>query len=157
MTLTGRRREIAQVERLLERASRGSGGVLVLAGPEGSGRTALASLAADAARRRGFDVHRAAVVAGRPGRWAWAQLLRHALWAASRGLPGPARSLSAALAGLPPDGDPVVQLALLAESAEGFLDIDAGLVRLLEAVLPRVTSEDDRARLLARLARALLG
>src|SRR6266571_3833864 len=78
MTLTGRRREIAQVERLLERASRGSGGVLVLAGPEGSGRTALASLAADAARRRGFDVHRAAVVAGRPGRWAWAQLLRDA-------------------------------------------------------------------------------
>jgi len=260
MALLGRRREIAMVQGLLDRAGEGSGGVLVLAGPEGSGRTALASLAAGTARRRGFDVHRAAAVAGRPGRWAWAQLLRdagaperiisglladpgpldldsaaaalsggqrrrllvvdhvdrgggqaiemlsalagravtgptavlvtsavplgvgqelwlraltpaeigavtgerrpqvrQALWAASRGRPGPARSLSAALAGMPPDGDPVVQLALLAESAEGFLDIDVGLVRLLETALPRATSQDARARLLARLARALLG
>ncbi len=78
MALLGRRREIAMVQGLLDRAGEGSGGVLVLAGPEGSGRTALASLAAGTARRRGFDVHRAAAVAGRPGRWAWAQLLRDA-------------------------------------------------------------------------------
>jgi tetratricopeptide (TPR) repeat protein len=259
MALIGRRREIAEVERLLDSAAAGSGGVLVVAGPAGSGRTTLATEAVRAARQRGFDVHRAAAVAGRPGRWVWAQLLRdagapgelvtglladpgpldldsaaaalcagprrllaiddadrggpqtaelvallagraatgqtavlvtaavplgvarelwlgplspaelgkltgerrpevrQALWAAARGMPGPARPLAAALAALPPDGDPVVQLALLAESAEGFLDIDAGLVRLLETALHRVAGQDARARLLARLARALLG
>src|SRR6266542_2644196 len=247
MALLGRRLEIWLVQGLLDRAGEGSGGVLVLAGPEGSGRTALASLAAGTARRRGFDVHRAAAVAGRPGRWAWAQLLRdagaperiisglladpgpldldsaaaalsggqrrrllvvdhvdrgggqaiemlsalagravtgptavlvtsavplgvgqelwlraltpaeigavtgerrpqvrQALWAASRGRPGPARSLSAALAGMPPDGDPVVQLALLAESAEGFLDIDVGLARLARALLGDAAAADRR-------------
>jgi hypothetical protein len=76
MALIGRRREIAVVRGLLDRAGEGSGGVLVVAGPDGSGRTALANLAADEARRRGFDVYRAAAVAERPGRWAWAQLLR---------------------------------------------------------------------------------
>ena len=260
VTLIGRRRELAELQRLLDRAAAGSGGVLVLAGPDGSGRTALANAAAQAAGQRGFAVHRAAVIAGRPGRWAWAQLLRdvgapeeivsglladpgpleldtaaaalcggpqrrllvvdhadrggaqaiemlgaaagrvvtgqtavlvtttvplgvgpelwldpltpaeigavtgerrprlrHALWAASHGLPGPALALAAALAGPTPDGDPVVQLALLAESAEGFLDIDAGLIRLLETALDRAAGQDDMARLLARLARALLG
>jgi len=257
--LVGRRLELAQVEDLLERAGDGSGGVLVVAGPAGSGRTALADVAAEGGRRRGFEVLRVAAVAGRPGRWVWAQLLRdagvadelvsgllgepgplaldaaavalcsgprrlvvvddadrggpeaiellavlagrvvtgptavvatsavplgvgrelwlggltpaevgavtgehrpdvrHALWAASRGLPGPARSLAAALAEIGPDGDAVVQLALLTESAEGFLDIDTGLVRLLESALQRAAEPGARARLLARLSRALLG
>ncbi len=83
--------------------------------------------------------------------------VRHALWVASHGLPGPARSLAAALAERGSQGDPVVQLALLAESAEGFLDVDTGLVRLLESALQRAAGPEVRARLLARLARALLG
>jgi hypothetical protein len=260
MALIGRRRELAEVRRLLDRAAAGSGGVLVLAGRDGSGRTALANAAVEAAGQLGFAVHRAAAIAGRPGRRPWAQLLRdvgapdamasgllaepgpldldtaaaalcvgqhrrllvvdhadrggaqaiemlavlagragtgpaavlvtsavplgvgrelwlgpltpaevgavtgekrpqvrHALWAASHGMPGVARSLAATLAGLPPDEDPVLQLALLAESAEGFLDIDAGLVRLLETALDRAAGPDARARLLGRLARALLG
>lgn len=83
--------------------------------------------------------------------------MRHTLWVASCGLPGPARSLMAALGEIGPDDDAVVQLALLAESAEGFLDIDTGLVRLLESALQRVTEPGLQARLLARLSRALLG
>src|SRR6266542_1800724 len=139
MALLGRRREIAMVQGLLDRAGEGSGGVLVLAGPEGSGRTALASLAAGTARRRGLTPAEIGAVTGerRPQ-------VRQALWAASRGRPGPARSLSAALAGMPPDGDPVVQLALLAESAEGFLDIDVGLARLARALLGDAAAADRR-------------
>ena len=82
--------------------------------------------------------------------------VRQALWVASRGLPGPARALAATLdAGA--GGDPVVALALGAVSGEGFLEVDTGLVRLLETALSRVAEDGARARLLARLAHALLG
>ena len=82
--------------------------------------------------------------------------VRHALWVASRGLPGPARALAAAL-DTDVEGDPVVALALGAVSEEGFLEVDTGLVRLLETALSRVVEDRARARLLARLAHALLG
>ena len=55
--------------------------------------------------------------------------VRHALWVASRGLPGPARALAATL-DADAGGDPVVALALSTESAEGFLEVDAGLVQV---------------------------
>jgi hypothetical protein len=260
VVIAGRRRELDAMEMLLQRAGAGlGGGVLVLAGPAGSGRTALADAAAERARRRGFPVLRVATAGGGPGRWAWARLLRdagapdelvarmlaepgpmdldaaavalcagpprlvlvddvdrggaettelltilagrvaagqlavvatsgvplgvgselwlgalspeeigaatgedrpdvrHALWAASRGLPGPARSLAAVLAALPPGADPVVKLALSAESAEGFLTVDTGLVILTETALQRAADDRTRARLLARLAYGLLG
>jgi hypothetical protein len=256
--LVERRRELGELARLLDRAGAGSGGVLVVAGPAGSGRTALADVAAVVARGRGVHVLRGTPAGGRPGRWVWAQLVRdaggsdelavrllaepgpldldaaavalcsgpprliivddldrggpdavallavlagravaapvavlvtsgtplgiggevwlsplsaagigavtgearpevrHALWVASRGLPGPARSLAATLhAGR--DADPVVTLALGAVSREGFLEVDTALVRLLETALGRVAEDRARARLLARLARALLG
>ena len=82
--------------------------------------------------------------------------VRHALWVASRGLPGPARALAATL-DADAGGDPVVALALGAVSGEGFLEVDTGLVRLLETALGRVAEDRARARLLARLAYALLG
>ena len=57
MALAGRRREIAQVERLLERAGQGSGGVLVLAGLDMPGLLAALSVSADewVLRRDGPD------------------------------------------------------------------------------------------------------
>ena len=76
MALVGRRAELAQLADLLDRAQDKSGGVLVVAGLAGSGRTALAEAAVEGGRRRGFEVLRAAAVYGRPGRWVWAQLLR---------------------------------------------------------------------------------
>jgi tetratricopeptide (TPR) repeat protein len=258
--LVERRGVLGEVASLLDRGGARSGGVLVVAGPPGSGRTALADAAVEQARRRGFEVLRGTPVAGRAGRWVWAQLVRdaggagelvarllaepgdfdldldgaavvlcsgprrlivvddldrggpdavavlpvlagrviaapvavlvtsrislgigsevwlgplspaaigvvtgetrhevrHALWVASRGLPGPARALAATLdSGAA--GDPVVALALGAVSGEGFLEVDTGLVRLLEMALSRVAEDGARARLLARLAHALLG
>jgi tetratricopeptide (TPR) repeat protein len=82
---------------------------------------------------------------------------RHAVWVASRGMPGIARKLAGQLAGLPPGRDALVQLALQTNQPGEFLGVDAGVVRLLEAALERATDDVSRARLLARLSRELLG
>ena len=82
---------------------------------------------------------------------------RHAVWLASGGLPGVARSLAADLAASDDQADPLVHLALTAPSQADFLDVDTGLVRLLELALPRAPDDNTKARLLARLAHELLG
>jgi hypothetical protein len=82
---------------------------------------------------------------------------RHAVWLASGGLPGVARSLAADLATSTDEAGPLVRLALIAPSQAEFLDVDTGLVRLLELALPRAPEDNTKARLLARLARELLG
>ena len=259
MAVVGRRREMAEVERLFDCAAGGQGGVLVITGPSESGRTELAAAAAREGARRGFEVLRTAAMRGQPGLLVWAQLLRdagapddlvsrllgepgpldldtiacelaagslrllviddidyggeaalqvlrvvaaraaasttavivtsvlppglgtelrlgglsegelaavvpevppearHAVWLASRGLPGVARSLAAELAASGDDLDPLVHLALTAPSQAEFLDVDTGLVRLLEMAIPRAPDDSTRARLLARLAHELLG
>jgi len=80
----------------------------------------------------------------------------HALWVASRGLPGAARSLARELAGLTQKDDPIVHLALRAAPATAFLDVDVNLIRLLEIAAERAADDGTRARVLARLARELL-
>lgn len=82
--------------------------------------------------------------------------VRRALWLASGGLPGPAVSLAAQLAGLAAGADPVVDLALRAPSQVTFLAVDPPLVRLLELAAGRGAEGSLRARVLARLARELL-
>ncbi len=67
-----------QIGRVLECARGGVGGLLVLVGPPGSGKTVMAEAAAREAHRRGLDVLRASPAAGQPGRLVWAQLLRDA-------------------------------------------------------------------------------
>jgi tetratricopeptide (TPR) repeat protein len=253
----GRRHELQEIGRLLERAAGGAGGLLAITGAPGAGKTALAGAAAELAASRGFEVLRAAPAEGQPGRLVWAQLLRdidapddlvtrlagneaapldldaaarhltargprliliddvdrggpdaaamlsvvaarcaasgtvviattsvplglrtelridglsqadlaealqvtgtetaHALWMASRGLPGVALPLAREL---PPDQDPVVHLALRAAPTARFLDVDQNLVRLLELAAERPSDDATRARVLARLARELLG
>jgi hypothetical protein len=259
MAVVGRRREIAEVERLLARAAGGQGGVLAITGPPGSGRSELALASAREGARRGFEVLRTAAVRGTSGPLVWAQLLgdagapqdlalrllggagpldldtvaralvrggrrllviddidhggpevlqvlpavaaraaasstavvvtsvlpvglgtemrlvglsqdelaavlpdvepgvRYGVWLASGGLPGVARSLATELTGSGGDLDPLVHLALTAPSQAEFLDVDTGLVRLLEMALPQAPDSTRRARLLARLARELLG
>ena len=260
MRIVGRRGELEQIGRLLDHAGAGAGGLLVVVGPAGAGKTALLEAAASEARGRGFDVLRASPAEGHPGRLVWAQLLRdagapddlaaglvtgnpgtleldsaarhlvsesprlilvddierggrdaievlsvvaarcraattaviaaaaapvgpgpelrlaglseedlataaggleagaaRALWVASRGLPGAALPLARELASLPENADPVVYLALRAPSTARFLDVDANLVRLLEAAADRADGDGTRARVLARLARELLG
>jgi hypothetical protein len=82
---------------------------------------------------------------------------RHAVWLASGGLPGVARSLAADLAGGTERAGALVHLALTAPSQADFLDVDTGLVRLLELALPQAPDDSTKARLLARLAHELLG
>jgi tetratricopeptide (TPR) repeat protein len=81
----------------------------------------------------------------------------HALWVASRGLPGVALSLARELADLAGNQDPVLHLALRAAPATAFLDVDANLVRLIELAAERAGDNATRARILARLAGELLG
>jgi tetratricopeptide (TPR) repeat protein len=259
MAVVGRRREIAEVERLLDRAAGGQGGVVAITGPSGSGRSELALASAREGARRGFEVLRAAAVRTTSGPLVWAQLLADAgapqdlalrllggagpldldtvaralvsggrrllviddidhggpqalqvlpavaaraaasstavvvtsvlpvglgtemrlsglsqqelaamlpdvepgvcygVWLASGGLPGAARSLAGGLTGSGGDLDPLVHLALTAPSQAEFLDVDTGLVRLLEMAVPRAPDSTTRARLLARLAHELLG
>lgn len=82
---------------------------------------------------------------------------RHGVWLASGGLPGAARSLAADLAASTDETGPLVRLALTAPSQAEFLDVDTGLVRLLELAVPQAEEDSTKARLLARLARELLG
>lgn len=259
MLVTGRRAELAEVGHLLDGAGRGTGGLLVITGPAGSGKTLIAESAAADARARGFEVLWARPAEGQPGRLVWARLLRgagapdgtiaaliadnagpldlddaaahlasgprrlividdvdrggpdaaamlpvvaahcqraavavlataasplglqaelrlgglsemelakalgdldpemsHALWLASRGLPGVARQLARELADM--DGaDPVVHLALTATASTLFLAVDTTLVRLLEIAVGRARDDATKARVLAKLARELLG
>jgi tetratricopeptide (TPR) repeat protein len=254
VTLIGRRRELAAVERLLGRAAAGTGGHLVVTGPAGAGKTALAGAAADLARARGVPVLRVAGTGLQSGPSVWDQLLGdldagelppdatprdldraaraisrggprlllvddvdragapavaflallasrlgsgatallatarsplgvepelrlggltepelasltnglpaetvHAVWLASGGLPGAALGLAGELAGLDATVDAVIHLALTVPSRAEFLDLDAGLIRLLEAAAGRPLPPAIRARVLARLARELLG
>ena len=256
----GRRAELAELGRLLDGASRGAGGLLVISGPAGAGKTLIAESAAATARDRGFEVLWARPADGQPGRLAWAGLLRdvgapdslvaglmaddagpldldgaaaylvsgpprlivvddvdrggtdatamlsvvgarcrqtaaavlatstrplgvepelrlgglsgaefaamvggldqetsHALWLASRGLPGVATRLARELADRKDGADPVVHLALESTAATLFLKVDTNLIRLLETAIGRARDDATSARLLARLARELLG
>ena len=72
----GRDREVAELSALLERAAQGGGGVLVMWGAPGAGKSALADAVAADAGRRGFEVLRMAVGSAGAGRLPWAQLLR---------------------------------------------------------------------------------
>jgi tetratricopeptide (TPR) repeat protein len=259
VVLAGRRREMAEVGRVLDCAADGRGGVLAITGPPGSGRTELAAAAAREGARRGFTVLRTSAIPGQPGALAWARLLadagapdelvsrvldddagllvldsavrvlsngsrrllviddidhggaaalrllemvaarvaaagtavvvtsvlpvgvgtqlrltglsedelaavlpglapqdRRAVWLASAGLPGAARSLAADLAASPGTASPLVRLALTAPSQAEFLGINTGLIRLLELALPQAPDDATKARLLSRLARELL-
>jgi tetratricopeptide (TPR) repeat protein len=83
--------------------------------------------------------------------------LARALWLASRGLPGVALRLARELDGLGGHDDPVVHLALGAKPATPFLAVDTDLIRLLELARGRAAGAGARARVLAKLARELLG
>jgi tetratricopeptide (TPR) repeat protein len=75
--LVGRARELTALERLLDGASRGRGGIHVLSGAPGIGKTRLADEAAARATARSFTVAwgRAWETGGAPAYWPWIELL----------------------------------------------------------------------------------
>lgn len=225
MSLVGRRRELAEVGRLLDRAEAGAGGCLVVTGPAGAGKTALIDAAAELAGARGVPVVRAAgqghgltiedrlladsgprlllvddvdragtaaveslaPFAAKPGATVLlataarslgvtpevrlgglsepelAELapylpgaVVHVVWLVSGGLPGAALGFAREVAGLDA-AEALVQLSLTAPSRAEFLDLDVGLIRLLEVAAGRPLPPAVRARVLGRLARELLG
>jgi hypothetical protein len=72
--IIGRHREFAAIDELLDQAAAGTGGLLVLTGPAGSGRTALAEAAADRAAQRGFEVIRLPAGAEEQGSALWTRV-----------------------------------------------------------------------------------
>lgn len=76
----GRADELARVDRLLEGLARGGGGVVLVAGEAGIGKTRLAEAVAERARARGVLVAwgRSFESEGTPAFWPWVEVLRHA-------------------------------------------------------------------------------
>lgn len=109
--LVAREDELAQVEARVAAVRRGQGGVLLLAGEAGVGKTRLAEEAAELAAARGFRVARGGCVDGTaPAFWPWTQVLR-------------ATGDAALLAGAVPvpDGDPDAALYALYETVVAAL------------------------------------
>ena len=72
--LVGRRLELTEMTRVLERAASGSGALLVLHGPRGAGKSVLVSEMVAAATERGFTVRRAAAAPGLADGAPWSAL-----------------------------------------------------------------------------------
>jgi tetratricopeptide (TPR) repeat protein len=75
--LVGREQHFAALRSGAERARKGAGGLFVLTGPAGIGKTRLADELAADAERMGLEVHwgRAWETGGAPPYWPWAQIL----------------------------------------------------------------------------------
>lgn len=76
MPLNGRDAELAEIDDLFGRVEAGAGGTLVITGPAGVGRTALAHWAVDRAAARGWQVLNTAAPRRQTGLLVWARLLR---------------------------------------------------------------------------------
>lgn len=97
--LIGRAHALAVAERELDRVVAGRGGLLLVSGEAGIGKSALAAEVGSAASRRGALVAAAACTdtEGTPGRWPWVQVVRRLAriadtdeWAAATGAAGDA-------------------------------------------------------------------
>src|SRR5262249_2040536 len=124
----GRTEEFARISERLDAAHRGDGGVLLIAGEPGIGKTRLAEEAARLARERGFRAlwGRCYEDGGAPAYWPWIQALRAWL-----------REVGPALAAGDASVDALVLAQLLPELAEGETP----------AAAPEVSPESARFRL----------
>ncbi|MGI5168827.1 BTAD domain-containing putative transcriptional regulator [Spirillospora sp. CA-253888] len=121
--LVGRDAELELVERRLAGARRGEGGVLLVSGEAGVGKSRLVRSAAELAAARGFRVAWGRCTDGTcPGFWPWAQVLREAT--------GDAAPLSGGA--LDPGADAGAALFELHERVAAALTADGPLVVVLD-------------------------
>src|SRR5436189_2124062 len=80
-SMVGRVRELAELEGGLDEAVAGAGGLFLLVGEPGIGKTRVADEIGRRAKERGFAVHwgRCWEVGGAPAFWPWIQIFRSML------------------------------------------------------------------------------
>jgi len=107
----GRVNELRVADRCLSEALDGRGGVMLIAGEAGIGKTSLAERIADRARGHGAPVvwGRCVVAEGAPALWPWRQVLRGALATAEMDVPAQRGAELTDLANLVPALVPAVQ------------------------------------------------
>jgi DNA-binding winged helix-turn-helix (wHTH) protein/tetratricopeptide (TPR) repeat protein len=130
--LTGRAQELAVLRAALGRAAAGAGGLLLVVGEPGIGKTRLAEALLAEARRAGHDVHeaRGREERGAPAFWLWAQVLRSCAetWDAGR-IASAIGSAAGDLARIAPE----LRGAIAAEPAEA-LDAEERRFRMFDAL-----------------------
>jgi DNA-binding SARP family transcriptional activator len=121
--IVGRADEVRRLTTLLEHVSTGRGGLALITGEPGIGKTCLAEEAARRAGETGVSVHwgRCSELDGAPAFWPWIQVLR-SIWA-SGDTPPPDDILGA-----------LVPAPGASEAVEAVLDRDAARFRLYDAV-----------------------
>jgi hypothetical protein len=127
-TFVGREAERGEIRVALERAAAGQGGLVLLVGEPGIGKTRLADEASDDARARGFDVVWGRCWEGEapPAYMPWTQVLR--------ALPAPTSGRAAALAPVLPE---LGAGRAAAGEAAGFELLEAVLAELAAAAARR--------------------
>lgn len=146
--LVGRKDEFAFLEAALQRARQGSGGIILVHGEPGIGKTRLAEELAQGARARGMDVAWGRCYEGlaAPPVWPWVQVLRALLptsAAAARELLG---ADAASLAQVVPELKDLVPDAGLQSLAP--VDPDVARFRLYEGLADTLARLAERAPLL---------
>jgi DNA-binding SARP family transcriptional activator/predicted ATPase len=142
--ILGRQKELARVQATVARAAAGVGGVVLVRGEPGIGKTRLVEEAAAGARMAGLLVGRGGAVegGGTPAYWPWVEVVRSLLTAA-----GPAAAVAAVGPSAPELAQLVPEIKELADDVElppPAVDPETARVRLFDAV----------ARFLASLARS---
>ena len=123
-SIVGRADEVQRLAALMDHVSAGRGGLALITGEPGIGKTCLAEEAARHANEAGVAVHwgRCSELDGAPAFWPWVQVLR-SVWATGEGPAAPDDVLAALVPGL---GS--------AAAVETVLDGDAARFRLYDAV-----------------------
>jgi tetratricopeptide (TPR) repeat protein len=139
----GRGREVSELQHALEEAEGGRGGVVVVTGEAGIGKTRLLQETVEAAAGRGWSVHagRCWEEGGAPAYWPWIQVVRSA--------GGDFAAIAATTAGTTPQADPESLRFALFDAVTQFL-LGRAVGGALLVVLEDLHAADEPSLLLLR-------